>query len=173
MNRRKFVFTLCGASIGSSAILGSSAFSRNSISREVNVRTVSDDNAYLQIHPSSKYSNITSEGILSIQLDEYRTNVDGEGIGTNSIYEMWDSDGLFKIENQGDRPVGVYSTDSAESGIEVSIIDMDSHTVREESTPIEVSVGQEVAFGIKIEVHEVNTGKYNESVVIHADSEIV
>lgn len=173
MNRRKFVFALCGASIGSSSVLGSSAFSKSGISREVSVRTVSDNNAYLRIYPSSEYSNITSEGILSIQLNKYRTNVGGEGIGTNSIYEIWDSDGLFKIENQGDRPVGVYSTDSTESGVEISIIDMDSHTVREKSTPIEVRVGEKVAFGIKIEVQEVNVGKYNDSVVIHADSEIV
>jgi len=119
MERRKFLLGAGSTAIGSSALVGSGAFSQVSSNRTVSVRTAHDKNAYLGLHeikdsPNESYVDYKN-GHLRIRMD--RTNPTdsgngdssppnaGRGVNSRSITKF---NKLFKICNQGKQKIAVF-----------------------------------------------------------------
>jgi hypothetical protein len=100
MERRKFLIGAGALASGSAAAVGTGAFSRTSAARSVSVSTTGDSDAYLRLS-GGQYANYNGNGVLEIQLDQINANAD---------VEFTD---VFTIENQGDRPVGIFIDDNS------------------------------------------------------------
>ncbi|QZA88019.1 DUF1102 domain-containing protein [Salinarchaeum sp. IM2453] len=111
MQRRRLLLGLGSVSIGGSALLGSGAFTRVESQRQVTIEVAEDPDAYLGLDscpdsPNQSYAEIDEDGHLAIQMSEENpTDVDGEGVNSNSI--SWFDD-IFQVCNQGKQDICVY-----------------------------------------------------------------
>ena len=108
MNRRTFLATLGTAAAGTSAAVGTGAFTSVSANRSVSVRTADDSNALLGLVPGDTGLVEESDGTLQINLDG--TGTLAEGVNFNAItqigsHENPEDDYAFKIVNQGTQSV--------------------------------------------------------------------
>jgi len=108
MNRRKFIATLGAAATGTSAAVGTGAFTSVSANRAVNVRVADDSNALLGLVPGDTGLVVESSGTLQINLDG--TGTAAEGVNFNAVtqigsHENPEDDHAFKIVNQGTQSV--------------------------------------------------------------------
>ena len=85
MNRRRFIVGLGSAAAGSTAVLGSGAFSAAQLSgRDVNVKVVDDTNGLIGLVPNPDVAGIhDDEGELTIDLAD-----DNQGLNQDSIYQF-------------------------------------------------------------------------------------
>jgi hypothetical protein len=131
MNRRKFIATLGAAATGTSAAVGTGAFTSVSADRSVNVRVADDSNAFLGLVPGDTGLVTESGGTLQINLDG--TGTPAEGVNFNAItqigsHESPEDDHAFKIVNQGTQSVmlkmSYYFTDTGwlDGGVDQSFI---------------------------------------------------
>jgi hypothetical protein len=118
MERRKFLIGAGALASGSAAAVGTGAFSSVDANRDFDLDIEGDQNAYLQLDPTSEYASVT-EG--SIELDFGFTTDDG-GSGINGRADT-SFDDVFTIKNQGTETVNVWvatqnPTGSAEESVE-------------------------------------------------------
>jgi hypothetical protein len=104
MQRRKYLAALGSLAAGGAAIGGTGAFSRVSATRGVKVEASGDASAQLRLSPGgSDYAEYNSDGLLTLQFENLNGNAD---------VEITD---VFTIENQGDRPVGIFIDEGSSS----------------------------------------------------------
>ncbi|RLM49674.1 DUF1102 domain-containing protein [Halorubrum sp. Atlit-28R] len=118
MNRRKFIAALGAAATGTSAAVGTGAFTSVSADRGVSVSVADDSDALLAFEtansgPNSQYTETTG-GTLSIDISGSNDNIagGGEGINQNATTIIRD---MFDIRNQGTQPVFAYVEDSPDN----------------------------------------------------------
>jgi hypothetical protein len=103
MRRRKVLAGLGSLAAGGAAAIGSGAFSRVSAERNVSVEAAGDGSAQLRLVPTSDYASYNSNNLLALQFHNLNGNAD---------VEIAD---VFRIENQGDRPVGIFIDEGSQS----------------------------------------------------------
>lgn len=108
MNRRKFLTTLGVAAAGTSAAVGTGAFTSVSADRSVNVQVANDSNAFLGLVPGDTGLVTEAGGTLQINLDG--TGTSASGVNFNAITQVGshddpENDHAFKIVNQGTQSV--------------------------------------------------------------------
>lgn len=103
MQRRKFIAGLGSLAAGGAAVLGTGAFSRTSATRGVSVQASGDATAQLKLVPTSDYASYNSDGLLRLRFHNLNGNAD---------VEITD---VFRIVNQGDRPVGIFIDEGSSS----------------------------------------------------------
>lgn len=119
MERRKFMIGLGSAAAGSTALVGSSAFSGVISERTASVEIAHDRDAYLGLQevpdsPNESYVDY-ERGHLRIRMNPDNPNRTGNGeaqgpnngLGVNSDSFTWFND-LFRISNQGKQEIKVY-----------------------------------------------------------------
>lgn len=115
MNRRRLLITLGAAATGSSAAVGTGAFTSASANRTVSVSVAGDANAFLTMKPSpgsnGAYADIDA-GRLAVRLDESGENTLGNGVNDDAVTEFSD---VFRIRNSGTSPVYLYVEDRSEA----------------------------------------------------------
>lgn len=108
MNRRRLLATLGMATAGTSAVVGTGAFTSVSATRGVNVQVAEDADALLAIEPSpgpnGEYA-IVENGQIAIRLDASNESLAGEGVNDNAVTRIED---VFRIRNQGTQEVFVF-----------------------------------------------------------------
>jgi len=100
MERRKFLIGVGGASLGSSALVGSGAFSAMRAERSVSIDVVEDPNALVGLDScpgsdNAMYSGINENGQLYIDISEEPN--EGDGVNGNSRYWFHNT---FQVCNQ-------------------------------------------------------------------------
>ena len=140
MNRRTFLATLGTATAGTSAAVGTGAFTSVSANRSVSVRTADDSNALLGLVPGDTGLVEESDGTLQVNLDG--TGTPASGVNFNAVtqvgsHENPEDDHAFKIVNQGTQSVmlklnhyftnteWIGSKDAEQSFIQYTLIDTD------------------------------------------------
>lgn len=108
MNRRKFLATLGVTAAGTSAAVGTGAFTSVSASRDVSVRVADDSNAFFGLVPGDTGLVTENNGTLQINLDG--TGTSASGVNFNAItqigsHEDPENDHAFKIVNRGTQSV--------------------------------------------------------------------
>jgi hypothetical protein len=108
VNRRKFLATLGAATAGTSAAVGTGAFTSVSADRSVNVQVADDSNAFLGLVPGDTGLVTESDGTLQVNLDG--TGTPAEGVNFDAVtqigsHENPEDDHAFKIVNQGTQSV--------------------------------------------------------------------
>jgi hypothetical protein len=101
MERRKFLIGAGSAAIGSSALIGSGAFSAVTAERSVTVTAAADNNAYLGLEGDGEYATGGSSGELSLSFQTNSQGGDGLNVGDTEFTDV------FTITNQGTRNVFV------------------------------------------------------------------
>ena len=99
MQRRKFLATVGSLTAASAVGVGSGAFNVVRADRNINVQTVGDESAYLQLKPTSQYAELNASDMLKVNIDR---------LGKNSNYVMND---VFRIGNTGDHNIIVDLSD--------------------------------------------------------------
>ena len=119
-NRRRFLATLGAAATGTSAAVGTGAFTSVSADRSVNVQVADDSNAFLGLVPGDTGLVTESGGTLQINLDG--TGTPAKGVNFNAVTQLGshgnpEDDHAFKIVNQGTQSVmlqmSYYFTDTS------------------------------------------------------------
>jgi hypothetical protein len=112
MNRRTFLATL-GTAAGTSAAVGTGAFTSVSANRSVSVQVADDADAFLAMTPSNgpngDYAS-SNDGELVVQLDGSDETPPGDGVNDDAVTELFD---VFRVRNQGTQPIYLYITDSS------------------------------------------------------------
>jgi hypothetical protein len=103
MQRRKYLAAIGSMAAAGGAVMGTGAFSRTSATRGVSVEASGDQSAQLKLVPTSDYASYNSNGLLSLQFHNLNGNAD---------VEITD---VFEIQNQGDRPVGIFIDEGSAS----------------------------------------------------------
>lgn len=171
MNRRKFFATLGATVAGTSAAVGTGAFTTVSAERSVNINIADDAYAYLRLNERGGGERSEIDGgtlEFSIPGDDESGYPSGnptkpEGLGTDSIYRFGgdaahDEVGMFAVQNQGTQPVKVYSTqETAEDVPSVTMYNVDTGNLLTEFSPssqLDVGSGPLVC-GLEIDTHGV------------------
>lgn len=184
MRRRRFVTALGGLAGTGSLVVGSGAFNFANVERSVSVDVVNDDDAFLRLTQRGSgrrsYEDGTPETIgfdIPGPDEEDYGGTDPEGLGTDSIYRFGDDaahdvTGLFAVENQGTRPVKVYSTQETTDGVpSVTMYDVETGALLTESSPSDsLGVGDELICGLEIDTHgvPVREDEYDVTIVVNA-----
>jgi len=99
MQRRKFLIGAGSAAVGSSALIGSGAFTSVNAARDISIQVAGDASAYLQITredtPNGNEYVLNTENGLALNFDSVNTNADSKFAN------------LFKVKNQGTQIVRV------------------------------------------------------------------
>ena len=113
MNRRTFLATLGTATAGTSAAVGTGAFTSVSADRSVSVQVADDADAFLAMTPSNgpngDYAS-SNDGELVVQLDGSDETPPGDGVNDDAVTKLFD---VFRIRNQGTQTIYLYITDSS------------------------------------------------------------
>lgn len=124
MERRKFIIGAGALATGSSAAIGTGAFTTASTGdRTVNVNKAADSEAFLTIEPSGGSNGgyaEESDGTLQLNFDENNdtgsgTLFKGDGVNKGSVYTF---DNVFVINNQGNAEVDTWITTEGLSGVQ-------------------------------------------------------
>lgn len=178
MNRRRVLLGIGAAITGSAAAVGTGAFSGIEADRSLTVNMVEDSDAYLQFQDVSSYAGPTEDGIIQFTFDgDPPPNTEGDGLGVDSVYEF--SKVVF-VENQGDRPVKLFSeysgTEVKEIGItqstDINKEDGGKNHILTRSQPSDpLAPGDNVYLGFVIDTEGMATESVNTSLEIVAISD--
>ena len=166
MNRRKFLAPIGAATAGTSAAVGTGAFTSVSADRSVNVQVADDADAFLAMTPSNgpngDYAS-SNDGELVVQLDGSDETPPGDGVNDDAVTKLFD---VFRIRNQGTQTIYLYITDSspqvtfklsrASPGTPPNVIKDTpiSRLTPSEVVPVEgIENAVEVGVGLKIKIH--------------------
>lgn len=188
MKRRRYITALGGITGISSFVVGSGAFNFANVERTVSVAIADDYTAFLRLTQRGSGDRSDIDGnpdVIKFSIpgddeDDYPTGspTKPEGVGTDSVYRFGedaghDETGLFGVENQGNQPVKIYSTQPSTSGVpSVTIFDVESSNLLTEDSPSStVDVGEQLVCGLEIDTHgvDVQNDEYDLSVVINAE----
>jgi hypothetical protein len=108
MNRRRLLATLGMAAAGTSAAVGTGAFTSVSADRSVSVHVGEDADALLAMEPSlgpnGEYA-VVENGQIAIRLDASNESLAGGGANDNAVTRIED---ILQIRNQGTQEVFVF-----------------------------------------------------------------
>ena len=112
MERRKFLIGVGSTAVGTSALVGSGAFTSVEAERAATVETAPDSAAYLRLaeHPNSPnaaYANEDGMGRIELDLSASNADVAGHGVNPDAVTQI---DDVFVVENQGTQAVDVSFT---------------------------------------------------------------
>lgn len=113
MERRKFLIGLGSLAAGSSAAVGTGAFSNFQGSRDASFSIAADNNAFLGLSASNtglengEHASVGGNNELQIHFD---SNSATGGDGLNPDSETW-FDEVFKVTNQGTQPIDLMVDD--------------------------------------------------------------
>jgi hypothetical protein len=114
MNRRKFLAMLGTAAAGTSAAVGTGAFTSVSADRSVSVQVADDADAFLAMTPSNgpngDYAS-SNDGELVVQLNGSDGTPSGSGVNDDAVTKIKD---VFRMRNQGTQRIYVYIEDSSD-----------------------------------------------------------
>jgi hypothetical protein len=114
MNRRKFLAMLGTAAAGTSAAVGTGAFTSVSADRSVSVQVADDADAFLAMTPSNgpngDYAS-SNDGELVVQLNGSDGTPPGGGVNDDAVTKIKD---VFRMRNQGTQRIYVYIEDSSD-----------------------------------------------------------
>ncbi|ARS91818.1 hypothetical protein B1756_11555 [Natrarchaeobaculum aegyptiacum] len=113
MQRRNFLLGVGSTAIGTSALVGSGAFSRVESQRDVKIAVAEDKDAYLGLKPcDTKHGDnfVGDDGRGHVTLDFGASGNDGDGVNSDS--RTW-FDNVLKICNQGKADANVYVSSDA------------------------------------------------------------
>ena len=112
MERRKFIIGAGALAAGTSAAVGSGAFSAAQVrDREANIEVNGDDGALIQLHPGHEVRESSTvddnrvrweDGQLLIDFDDSGSTYgdgDGTGVGPNSVYQVGAISGNNNLDN--------------------------------------------------------------------------
>lgn len=175
MRRRKLLKMTGLLACGSTAAVGTGAFTSSQAERNVQVALADDNDAYLALDATSDLIRAnTSGGELRIFLpglgDERTGNPpEGDGVNPKSRYTFAN---LFEIRNQGDDPVEVYSLEAEDtpSGIDIDLTGGPSaQLLSSEANAIKLTPGERISAGIFVLVGDVQPKSFKTKLVIIAD----
>lgn len=110
LNRRRFLAGVGGISVGTTAVVGSGAFSSTDADRGITISVENDDRAYLRLFELDEDFAYSTGNLLEFRFDEdfrSQTNTEdqGDGPGSDSVYEFTR---VFGVGNKGTKPVQVF-----------------------------------------------------------------
>lgn len=118
MERRKFLIGVGSTAVGTSALVGSGAFSSATVEdRGVEVNVADDANAYLALVETSPYANNAGN---QLELDFGSNGNGGHGVNEDSSYTFEE---VFEVQNQGTEPVDISIDDGTNDAISISLTD--------------------------------------------------
>jgi hypothetical protein len=98
MERRKFIIGAGALATGSSAAIGTGAFTSAEAERTVSVQVAGDESAWIGLEPESKYAEINDDDALELDFTDHPDGAGWankeEGINPNATYEF---EGVFSI----------------------------------------------------------------------------
>jgi hypothetical protein len=181
MKRRRLLLG-AGTLLGAGGTLGTGAFTSVSADRSVSVQVADDADAFLAMEPSSgpngEYAT-ADDGTIALEFAD--TDAGGRGLGTDSTYQF---DDVFRITNQGTRPVYVRATFSFD-GTGTSPVDLGgpnpdvylypngdaADVLRGGDGALYLPVGGSAAVGLFVDTDGVETGTIDLTATIHATAE--
>lgn len=174
MRRRKLLKMTGLLACGSTAAVGTGAFTSSQAERNVEVAIADDNDAYLTFDATSDLIRAnTSGGKLEIFLPGLETErsgnpPEGDGVNPESRYTFAN---LFEIRNQGDDPVEVYSLQTqSEPGIDIFLTGgPDAQLLSTEANAIKLTPGERISAGIFVVVHDVQPRGFETKFEIVAD----
>lgn len=175
MKRRKFLAGLTGASSLAAGVIGTGAFTSVSAKRQISVKVVDDDDAYLTLDPDSEFTRATTSGgtaefyIPGLKTRAGVSGPDGKGIAGNSTYTF---DNLLTVRNRGSDPIEVFSdAPGLPSEFErLALVDSDRQALlNTETNATEITSGGDFSAGILIETDDPRRVDHDLSLEIHAD----
>lgn len=181
MKRRYILGTIGTALGGSSLAVGSGAFSFTRTEREFSVGVTNDNEAYLGLRQLGSGKRSVEDGTpeqVEFRFPGFEEQIsdDDLGLGTDSVYEFLydaeeeDTEGLLHITNQGTNVVNVYSEHETASDLEIELFDIaDSDRTAMRDNPVELSPGDHVDVGFRIETFGSDIGTHNETLAIVAE----
>lgn len=172
MKRRTLIAGLGSLTASSVLAVGTGAFTSVSANRTISVETADDDEALLALDQRgsgerSEFDGTPSTLEFNLPGDEEEEYPDGNptdprGLGTDSVYRFGmdangQTQGLFRVKNQGTQPVHVYSTQSETSGVpEVTMYDVETgNTLTEGSPSPPLPTGNRFLCGLEVNTHGV------------------
>ncbi len=170
MKRRTFIAGVGASSIGTSALVGTGAFSRVESDRAVTVQVAEDPDAYLGLDkcdaPNGSYAHLDENGHLAIYMDPENPTRDDTplGAGVNSNSTTWFHN-VFRICNQGKEEACVWIEDDAdwpyyddERRIDFYLGADDEASIIGQENARSLEVGDCVCIGIKTRTYELADG---------------
>lgn len=181
MNRRRFLVGFTTGTLATGWLVGSSAFSNVEAERAISVEVAHDIDAYLALHTLGIGDRVFHNGdVIQLRIpgsDELIANSD-IGLGVDSTYDFVydsgedDTPGLIRIENNGTKPVLVFSEPAGGMNIDVKLFDVydpNRQTLRE--SPAELEPGDHVDVGIRVETFEVTPDSIEATMTVRAVDE--
>lgn len=172
---------MASGSVTGGVVIGTGAFNSVEASRRLSVEVAHDNEAYLGLRQlgagTRSFEHQTPEKVeFSIPGLFERIDDPELGLGKDSVYEfVYDSDeddtrGLLRITNQGTNEVVVCTEHNSQSELEIETFDVTDPTrtaLRVE--PVELSPGEYVDVGFRIETFGAQNGLYEETLTIIAE----
>lgn len=189
MNRRKLLSGLAALVGGGSLTVGSGAFTSVSADRNLNVEVTSDDDALLTLDAIGQGFRASETGTPDTVAFSFPGIVEQNGnsnlgLNQNSVYEFDRNsgkevtgdrqedvrDGLLKIRNRGTQSVSVYSEFESSAELDIELYDVDDRKKTAlQNDPPELSVGDEIVVGFRIQITDAATGEFGGELTIIAD----
>lgn len=169
MNRRSFVAGLGAVVGGSSALVGTGAFTSVSAERSVSMEFANDNTAFLRMKQlqGSNGRSLSNGETVGFSIPGSKpfadSESDAEGVGIDSEYEFED---LVKIQNQGTQPVELYSTYDGDKLADLALV-KDGAVLRDDRPTL--GTGDSINVGLYIDTHGTSTGGFVETLTIVAD----
>jgi len=179
MERRKFIIGAGALATGSSAAVGTGAFTNASAERSVVVNVAGDSSAYLGLSSphhfsGSNYSDVNGDGELELNFDH---NGEGSGPNTNAVLQFKE---VFRVSNNGSEDIKVwFEPDDDLEGIisfypHLGVYDDDHNGLTSESDAWSfnghTTVGSAFTVGVEIDTTDANVGEIDGAVTVHAKS---
>ena len=168
MNRRKVLMTL-GVAGGTTAALGTGAFSTATAEREMTVTVTDDANSFLSLTAGDEHGEFADTSGSQAKLDFS----DGDqGLGTGSTYSF---DDTLNVRNQGTQPVYVWTSvesDTFSQGDVYLYRAADgNNSAFTPARATQVNTGSGLSLGVYIDTTGIDTGTYDVDITIRASDE--
>lgn len=185
MKRRKLLLGVGSATVGSTLITSSGAFSSITADRSMSVSVANDADALLRIapcegSPNGDYVTNADSGVMTLDLSPSNGNVGGEGVNPDATTVFND---VFEISNQGTQPVGVWiDVSSIKNGNDEDAISFYRGSDQSDSfdgidDAVCLDVGEHVCVGFVTRTHGLEPGTNlvepvsgDDEMVVHADA---
>lgn len=164
MERRKFVLGLGSLAAGGAAAMGTGAFTRSEVDRDMTGRVKADNgDAYVGIQASGgpndfivAETNSVSDGTSNDGVVGLDFNGNGAGKGLNYDSVNW-FDNVFELVNRGTQPVKFYIRDNTDAQLSPNVFQFYRHSdpsvsVEGSNNAVSKNVGSALNVGIKVDL---------------------
>lgn len=181
MKRRTILGSVGVLASGSALAIGSEAFGVFRTDRDLTVEVTHDNDAYLGLRQLGAGTRSIEDGTpekVEFSFPGLQERIDDPdlGLGRESTYEFVtdaeedDVQGLMRITNRGTNAIEAYSEHETKSELIVELFDVtdpDRTALRDD--PAELSPGEHVDVGFRIETSDAALGTYEEVLTIVAE----